>query len=130
MTPNPTPSTDSKFGLGLLLGLAGSCLAGLVITVPVGAWYAMGSHRRGDDRGWNLVPIVVYAVDVAPGTPLTFDQISQRSVPEKFVDPSIVKPDSASAVINAHVVDAVNAGDPVRWSDVATKEGASCFPAK
>jgi pilus assembly protein CpaB len=128
MSPTPpAPAADAKFGLGLMLGLAGACLAGLVITVPVGFIYAKGASRRGDDRGWNLVPVVVYAVDVKGGEPLTFDQISQRSIPEKFADPSVVKPDSASFIINQKVVADAKAGDFVRWVDVAPKEAEKCF---
>ena len=48
--------------------------------------------------------MVVASVDVGEGTVITFDMISQRSVPEQFVTSSVVKPDSASYVVNQKVL--------------------------
>jgi pilus assembly protein CpaB len=90
------------FLLGIAVGLCG---------VP----FACKPFHR--PHGYNLVPVVVVAVDVPAGTVLTFDMISQRSVPEQFVTSSVVKPDSASYVVNQRVVNDLQAGDPVRWSD-------------
>jgi Flp pilus assembly protein CpaB len=65
----------------------------------------------------SLVPVVVASVDIAAGTRVTFDMISQRSVPEQFVTSSIVKPDSASYVVNQVIDHPMQAGDPLRWVD-------------
>jgi Flp pilus assembly protein CpaB len=71
-------------------------------------------------KGWNLVPVVVAAVDLDQGKAVTMDMISQRSVPEQFVTSSIVKPDSASYIVNQKILVPVQAGDPLRWSDFET----------
>src|SRR5437764_3563118 len=75
--------------VALVLGL----FAGIV------AYSAIKKKEADVRRGWNLVPVVVAAVDIAEGTVVTFDMISQRSVPEQFVTSSVVKPDSASYVV-------------------------------
>ncbi len=81
-------------------------------------------------RGWNLVPVVVAAVDVSEGTVVTFDMISQRSVPEQFVTSSVVKPDSASYVVNQKVLVPVQAGDPLLWSQFETTKAAERLSTK
>ncbi|MBL8956786.1 MAG: Flp pilus assembly protein CpaB [Myxococcaceae bacterium] len=81
-------------------------------------------------RGWNLVPVVVAAVDVGEGTVVTFDMISQRSVPEQFVTSSVVKPDSASYVVNQKVLVPVQAGDPLLWSQFETTKAAERLSTK
>src|SRR2546423_8734262 len=81
-------------------------------------------------RGWNLVPVVVAAVDISEGTVVTFDMISQRSVPEQFVTSSVVKPDSASYVINQKILVPVQAGDPLLWSEFETTKAAERLSTK
>jgi pilus assembly protein CpaB len=54
---------------------------------------------------------------------LTYDLISQRSVPEMFVTASVVRPDDAARVIGKAVQVPIQPGDPIRWSDVAAADG-------
>jgi len=62
--------------------------APLLIAVVLGlfagviAYSAIKKKESDVRRGWNLVPVVVSAVDISEGTVVTFDMISQRSVPE------------------------------------------------
>lgn len=87
-------------GLGMLAGRAANLqgaprvlttlgFAGLAVLLGtfIGVVHYSGLKKREAEvrRGWNLVPVVVAAVDVPAGTTLTFDMISQRSVPEQFV---------------------------------------------
>jgi pilus assembly protein CpaB len=81
-------------------------------------------------RGWNLVPVVVAAIDLSEGTVVTFDMISQRSVPEQFVTSSVVKPDSASYIVNQKVLVPVQAGDPLLWSQFETTKAAERLSTK
>jgi len=67
----------------------------------------------------SLVPVVVAARDLPEGTVVTLDDLSQRSMPEHFVTPSMVKPDSAPAVVGQRLLNPQLAGDPLRWVDVA-----------
>src|SRR5256885_10024944 len=96
--------------VALLLGL----FAGIV------GYSAIKKKESDVRRGWNLVPVVVAAVDISEGTVVSFDMISQRSVPEQFVTSSVVKPDSASYVVNQKVLVPVQAGDPLLWSQFET----------
>lgn len=104
------------FAFGIAVGLS---------TLPLKSKDSQGcSMRRSHNSGYNLVPVVVAAVDMPEGTLVTFDHISQRSVPEQFVTSSVVKPDSASYVVGQRLQNAVQAGDPLRWADFATvREG-------
>ena len=81
-------------------------------------------------RGWNLVPVVVAAADISEGSVVSFDMISQRSVPEQFVTSSVVKPDSASYVVNQKVLVPVQAGDPLLWSQFETTKAAERLSTK
>src|SRR4051812_23352990 len=89
--------------VALVLGL----LAGVV------AYSAIKKQEHDVRAGWELVPVVVAATDIAEGSVVTFEMISQRSVPSQFVTSSVVKPDSASYVVNQKVLVPVQAGDPM-----------------
>lgn len=89
---------------------------GLVVGVAVG-WAVRPAQRRSCYGRYDLVPVVVAAVDVKAGEVVTFDLISQRSVPEQYVTSSIVKPDSAGFVVGQRLLVDVQAGDPLRWVD-------------
>jgi len=106
--------------VALLLGL----FAGIV------AWSAIKKKEADVRRGWNLVPVVVAAVDISEGSVVTFDMISQRAVPEMFVTSSVVKPDSASYVVGQKVLVALQAGDPLLWSQFETTKAAERLSTK
>ena len=102
----------------LVVALALALVAGII------AYSAIKKKETDVRRGWNLVPVVVAAVDLSEGTVVTFDMISQRSVPEQFVTSSVVKPDSASYVVNQKVLVPVQAGDPLLWSQFETTKAS------
>ena len=130
MTPlNPqAPRSNSTFTGGLLLGLGISLVLGCLGS-GVGFVYAKRLASEGR-RGWNLVPVVVAAVDIEENTLVTMDMISQRSIPEQFVSSSIVKPDSASYIVNQKVLVPLQAGDPLLWSQFETKKQTKLLFAK
>lgn len=104
---------------GLMIGLVTLCIGGAL-------GYSFVRKAHADARkGWNLVPVVVAAVDLPEDTVVTMEMISQRSIPEQFVTSSVVKPDSASYIVNQKVLVAVQAGDPLLWSQFATKKQAT-----
>ncbi|MEW5742096.1 MAG: Flp pilus assembly protein CpaB [Myxococcota bacterium] len=87
--------------------------------------------READVRkGWNLVPVVVATVDLSEGTVVTMEMISQRSIPEQFVTSSVVKPDSASYIVNQKVLVPLQAGDPLMWSQFETTRAAERLSTK
>jgi pilus assembly protein CpaB len=108
----------------------------LIVAVVLGlfagivAYSAIKKKESDVRRGWNLVPVVVSAIDIAEGTVVTFDMISQRSVPEQFVTSSVVKPDSASYIVNQKVLVPVQAGDPLLWSQFETTKAAERLSTK
>ena len=120
--PTPTRAdSPAKLVLGFVLG----GLAGLVVALVLGGAVAYASYlklKADARRGWNLVPIVVAAVEIPTGTTITFDVISQRSIPEQFVTPSVVKPDSASYVVNVRAAHRLEAGQPLLWTSVEDKK--------
>lgn len=105
--------TRSRSGGGVALGF----VAGAVIAALAG--YAITQKTKADvRRGWNLVPVVVVAQDIRPGTALTVDLIAQRSIPEQFMTSSYVTPASVQDVDGAKTTVELRAGDLLRWSDV------------
>lgn len=108
----------------LVVALALGLLAGFV------AYQSIRMKEAEVRRGWNLVPIVVASQDIPEGTVVTFDMISQRSVPDQFVTSSVVKPDSANYVVNQKVLVALQAGDPLLWSQFETTKSAERLSSK
>ncbi|MFO0594129.1 MAG: SAF domain-containing protein [Myxococcaceae bacterium] len=126
MTPlNPhaaPPSGNSGYFMGLATGLG---LGALILCLGSAGGYFWVKKSYADARkGWNLVPVVVAAVDISEKTTVTMEMISQRSIPEQFVTSSIVKPDSASYIVNQKVLVPIQAGDPLRWTDFETQKMA------
>jgi hypothetical protein len=121
MTP-PSSSSRLPGPIALVLSfLVGSGCVGLV-----GGGVAFVLAKRAElsvRRGWNLVPVVVAAKDLSPGTLLTMENLSQRSIPEQFVTASVVMPEAMGEVIGRPVVGPVVSGDPLRWSFVSRIEG-------
>ena len=100
---------------GLALGFALSVISvGMLAGVVSFGWVKSAESKAR--RGWNLVPVVVFAVDVPAGKEVTFDQVSQRSVPEQLATSSVVKPDSVSYVMNQRLLVPGLAGQSVLWS--------------
>ncbi len=63
-----------------------------------------------------LVPVVVALRDLPAGTVITFEVIAQRLVPKSAVTVSIVKPDSASYVVNQRTRLPILAAEPLLWA--------------
>ncbi len=104
--------------MGAVVGfVAGAAIIGFLAGV-VGCALVKNAARIAR-AGWNLTPVVVVNVDVAPGTKLTSDMLSQRPVPEQFVTASVVKPDSVHYVVDQVVSVPMHAGDPLYWAFMA-----------
>jgi pilus assembly protein CpaB len=106
--------------VALVLGL----FAGII------AFSAIKKKEHDVKKGWNLVTVVVASVDLSEGTTVTFDMIAQRAVPEQFITSSVVKPDSASYIINQKVLVPVQAGDPLLWSQFETTKSLERLSTK
>ncbi len=108
----------------LLVAVALGVFAGIV------AWSALKKKESDVRKGWNLVPVVVAAVEISEGSVVTMEMISQRQVPEQFVTSSVIKPDNAPYVINQKVLVALQAGDPLLWSQFETTRAAERLSTK
>ena len=108
----------------LFVSLALALIAGVV------SYSAVRKKEMDVRKGWNLVPVVVAAVDVSEGTVVTMEMISQRSIPEQFVTSSVVKPDSASYIVNQKVLVPLQAGDALLWSQFETTKAAERLSTK
>jgi pilus assembly protein CpaB len=106
--------------IALVLGLA----AGAV------SYGAIKVRERQVRDGWNLIPVVVANVDIPEGTVITIDMIAQRGVPEQFVTSSVVKPESSGYVVGQKVLVALQAGDPLLWSQFETTKSAERLSSK
>jgi pilus assembly protein CpaB len=76
----------------------------------------------------SLVPIVIASRDLPAGSTVTWDDISQRSVPAGLVTSSVVRPDSASYINNQKLVLPVLAGDAMQWSYFESLHGELLEP--
>jgi len=103
---------------------------GLGLFAGVIAYSAIKKKEADVRRGWNLVPVIVAGVDVSEGTVMTMEMLSQRSIPEQFVTSSVVKPDSATYVVNQKVLVPVQQGDPLLWSQFETTKAAERLSSK
>jgi len=126
--PRPRDETAKGFATGLVIALALFSVLGFFGGVL--AYSAVKKKEVDVRRGWNLVPIVVAAQDIPENTVVTMEMISQRSVPEQFVTSSIVKPDSASYIVNQKVLVPIQAGDPLLWSQFETTKAAERLSTK
>lgn len=103
---------------------------GLALVAFLVSWSAINKQKDDVRRGWNLVPVVVAAVDISEGTVVDVNMIQQRSVPEQFVTSSVIKPDSASYVVNQKVLVALQAGDPLLWTQFETSKAGERLSSK
>ncbi|MFN0064003.1 MAG: Flp pilus assembly protein CpaB [Myxococcaceae bacterium] len=102
----------------------------LAVLAAVVSASAVAKAKADVRKGWNLVPIIVAQRDVPEGTVLTTDMISQRAVPEQFVTSSVVKPDSASYVIDQKILVPLQTGDPLLWSQFETTKALERLSTK
>ncbi|MDX2014782.1 MAG: SAF domain-containing protein [Myxococcaceae bacterium] len=121
MTPSPPPAKLPGPVVFLISFFLGSGCVGLV--GGAAAWTLAKRAELNARRGWYLVPVVVAAKDLTPGTLVTMETVTQRSIPEQFVTDSTVKPDSVKDVIGRPVTSPVAAGEALRWSLVSRIEG-------
>lgn len=122
MTPAPAEPRSGKTTTGFIVGctVAAACFLVLGLLGGVVGYSHVKKKEMDVRRGWNLVPVVVAAQDIAENTTVTMEMISQRSIPEQFVTSSVVKPDSASYIVNQKLLVPVQAGDPLLWSQFET----------
>jgi pilus assembly protein CpaB len=106
----------ASLGLGLLAGIV--------------AYLAIKRKESEVRKGWTLVPVLVAAVDIPQGAAVAFDMIAQREIPEQFVTPSVIRPNSAAYIENQPVRVPLQAGDPFLWTHFDNANGADRLSTK
>lgn len=115
-------------GPSLLAGLVLGGAVGLVLGAPL----AFGVARlvsKPTLETWRLEPVVVAAVDLEPGTEVTMEHISQRSIPVRFTNAAAIRPDEASKLIGARTVTVISSGTSLSWWMVSTAPGDGGAPS-
>lgn len=110
----------------LLMGAGAGFALGLPLAYVVAL---LGS--KATVQTWALTPVVVAAVDLPRGEQVTFERISQRSIPVAFAHDDFVRPDEAAALIGKVANAPLMAGDPLSWALVAESDAGvpSCADA-
>ncbi|MBL8923560.1 MAG: hypothetical protein JNJ54_32195 [Myxococcaceae bacterium] len=112
---------DPGLVFGVLIGLLTACVLGSGAAVVVAK-----KTKAREGHGWALAPVVVVAVDLDPGTDVTMETISQRSIPEQHVTPSMVLPAEASFAVNHRALVGLRAGDILLWSALDDSPTDAC----
>lgn len=103
---------------------------GLFFVGFVVSFIAIEKRRNDVMKGWNLVPVLVATAPIAEGTKITADMVMAKSIPEQFVTASVIKPDSLNYILENRVLVALQANDPLLWSQFETNRAAERLSTK
>jgi Flp pilus assembly protein CpaB len=98
-TPGGEPRREGGFSLGLA---AGAALGFVISAALVGTLGYLYEKRRDHQRGYAYeIPVIVALRDLPAGTVITYADLGQRGMPERFVTASLVKVDNAHHIIGS-----------------------------
>lgn len=98
---------------------------GMAVVAGGLAYGALRAQEARVRRGWDLVPVLVAAKDLAAGTTVTEALVAQREVPEQFATASVLRPESLVHVEGQPVRVPVVAGEPLLWTHFDVGQGTS-----
>ena len=124
--PRDPRQGDRSFTVGILTGGEIGLILGAALVGLAGYRYM---QRRLSPYSDFYAQVVVASVDIAANTPVSFDLISQRSVPGYLATESVVKPDSASRIVGQRINVPVRAGDMLLWSQFEFPKHRICGKA-
>jgi pilus assembly protein CpaB len=103
----------------LLVAIVLGVLAGII------AYSAIKQKENEVRRGWDLVPVIVAATDIAAGTEIALEMVAQRPIPSQFVSASNIKFDEhvLNTLVGQKVMVEIKAGDPLLWTQFETTKG-------
>jgi Flp pilus assembly protein CpaB len=108
-----------KIGRNVLAGAA----LGVLLPVMALGLTALKKERAAGRCGapdFSVLPIMIASRDMAAGTPITYESISQCFIPEWSAAPSDLRPDSANAAIGVLTLVPLRAGDAIRVPTLAS----------
>jgi hypothetical protein len=94
--------------------LGGALLSAAVVGTLL--FWRMGPRIEEVQKGWRLKPVMVATVDLPVGAALGPESCTERSVPEQFVAPSMIRPDQLGSLVGRRLVMPLVAGDPLLHS--------------
>lgn len=109
---------SQQLGWSAVVATAAAALA----AVGVYAWQPQTAHLTAKDE---LVPVVVAARDLEPGTVVEAAMLQQRLMPKQFVTTSLVAPDSLSYILDQKLIVLVQKGGPITWQQFETSKQAA-----
>ncbi len=121
MSENARPTNGSMI-VGMLIGLG----VGLMITAVVG--YVLSRQANLQAGAGATVTAVVAATDLPAGTPLAFEKLASRNVPEVLATPSVVRNEEMSQVLGRRTRIDLRAGDLIYNGALEGGGAAPAFP--
>lgn len=106
---------EGRTPLYLAIGLA--ALAALL------AWLGLAQKEKELRSGWDLVPAVVAKRAISEGETLTADNVTMGEIPERFFTNSVVGREDSGRILGRRASVAMNPGDPVLLSHIASTSG-------
>ncbi len=101
---------------------------GLSVLVPFSKLRRNTCYQEGNYRA--MVTVVVAATDLKAGALVSYEDLSERTVPEQFVASGTVTAFDAFEVVNQRLLAPLAAGDPIRFRDVAGSALVAKLPNK
>ena len=94
-------------------------VAGIVGLLAVGLVYMYLNRMRQEVyKGMDMVHVLVAADDLQAGTRISSANVAGRGFPQKYVGNRAVSVNDAEIIINALLVNNVQKGQPLFWSDI------------
>jgi pilus assembly protein CpaB len=93
---------------------------GMALAAALAAYHGIKGQEASILKQWKTTLVVVADRDIAEGTVLSMEMLSQKPVPEQFVTSSVVRPRSVEAILNQRVVVPLQRGDPLLWTQLET----------
>lgn len=88
----------------------------LAILAGVLLYGSLAAKEREMREGWDPLPILVASVDSPDGLEMELARMARSEMPERFVSPSMVRPEHAQTLVGQRLVVPLRAGDPILWS--------------
>ena len=101
-------------------------VAGFLVFLAVAAYgLTMFTTQRNSRANWQLTEVVVAAEDLEIGAELNLENLATRAVPQPFQGTNVVQKDRIMEAVDQRLAVAVQAGDPIFYSQFVSMREAS-----